>query len=71
MEPSYPWLAKSSFFSGIGLFVLALLVQGIGPMLVGPLPSWSSTVIIDLEVLGLLLAFFAPIIFGVVMPLVE
>jgi hypothetical protein len=64
------WL-KRSFFGGVSLLILGILVLKIGPAVVGPLPGWEQTLFWDLSVIGLLVAFFSPFVFGIVLPLLE
>ena len=67
----YPGLAKAGFLLGVGLFALgaggewAIHAAGVG------LPAWEDALFFDLEVLGVLVSLFAPLLFGVVMPLTE
>ncbi|MDS0280817.1 hypothetical protein [Haloarcula onubensis] len=64
-------LAKRGFLLGVGLFALGALGELAGPAVVGPLPGWGSTLLTDMEALGILLGLFSPLVFGIVMPLVE
>ncbi|MFD1513284.1 hypothetical protein [Halomarina rubra] len=62
----YPRLAKAGFALGVTMFVGgalgATLIEG---------PSLAHTLLIDAEALGILLGLFAPLVFGVVLPLTE
>jgi len=64
-------LAKRGFLLGVGLFVLGALGELGGHALLGTLPAWGNTLLVDMEALGILLALFSPLIFGIVLPLVE
>jgi hypothetical protein len=64
------WL-KRSFGGGLLAFIGSLLILKFGPQMVGPLPGWEQTLFWDLSVIGLLIAFFSPFIFGIVLPLLE
>lgn len=64
-------LAKRGFLLGVGLFTLGALGELTAHALLGPLPGWGNMLLTDMEALGLLLALFAPLIFGIVFPLVE
>jgi hypothetical protein len=66
----YPRLAKRSFLAGLCLFVVGLLGQTALPGLFGA-PPWSETLLLDLEALGLVVAFLSPFVFGVFLPLTE
>lgn len=67
----YPTMAKRGFFVGLALFLVGALGGLVGPAVAGPLPQWEATLLFDLEVLGLLVGFFSPMLFGVVLPLTE
>ncbi|MFW6018343.1 MAG: hypothetical protein ACOCPX_05935 [Halapricum sp.] len=67
----YPKLTRRGFALGVGLLVVGLLGETLGPMAFGSLPAWGHTLFIDLEALGILLGLFAPIVFGIVLPLTE
>ena len=46
----------------------------IGQAVLGTLPStpaWELTLLLDLEAIGLVIAFFSPFVFGVFLPLTE
>ena len=62
----YPTLTKRSF-----LFAIGGLGELIGHAYFAPLPGWEQTLLFDAEVVGLLVAFFAPIVFGILLPLTE
>jgi hypothetical protein len=64
------WL-KRSFGAGVFAFVIGLVVLKFGPQVFGPLPGWEHTLLWDLSIVGLLVAFFSPFVFGVVLPLLE
>jgi hypothetical protein len=67
----YPRWTKRSFLFGVGLFALGALGELLASTLLGPLPGWEQMLLFDAEVLGLLIALFAPILFGIVLPLTE
>jgi len=64
-------LAKRGFLLGVGLFALGALGELGGHALLGTLPAWGNTLLVDMEAAGILLALFCPLIFGIVLPLVE
>jgi len=64
-------LAKRGFLLGVGLFALGALGELAAATVLGPLPGWGNTLLTDVEALGILLGLFAPLVFGVVLPLVE
>lgn len=43
----------------------------VGPALFGPLPGWETMLLADAEVLGVLVGLLSPLVFGLVLPLVE
>lgn len=64
-------LAKRGFLLGVGLFVFGVLGEVAGPMLFGTLPGWGDMLLTDMEGLGILLGLFSPLIFGIILPLIE
>ncbi len=67
----YPRITKRGFQVGVGLFLVGVLGHVLLPVLFGPLPDWEATLLFDAEVLGILIAFFVPLLFGIVLPLTE
>jgi hypothetical protein len=67
----YPAITKRGFQVGVVLFLVGALGEALLPALFGPLPEWETTLLFDAEVIGLLVAFFVPLIFGLVLPLTE
>lgn len=67
----YPTLTRRGFALGIGLLVVGLLGEALGPAVVGSLPAWGHTLFLDLEILGILVGLFAPLVFGIALPLTE
>ena len=68
---NYPRLTKTSFLFGLALFAVGGLGELIGHAYFASLPGWEETLLFDLEVIGLVVAFFAPIVFGILLPLTE
>ena len=64
-------LAKRGFLLGVGLFAFGALGELVAHAFLGPLPGWGNLLLTDMEALGILLALFAPLVFGIVLPLVE
>jgi hypothetical protein len=62
---------KRGFFLGVGLFLLGVIGGKVAPMLFGTLPGWEQTLFFDLEVVGIAVAFCSPLVFGLVLPLLE
>lgn len=67
----YPMWTKRSFLTGISMFLFGLVAEFVGSTYFGPLPAWEHTLFVDLEFLGIFVALLAPIVFGIVMPLIE
>ena len=67
----YPKLAKRGFLLGVGMLFLGAAGEAFLPALVGPLPAWEHTLLLDVEILGLLVGFFSPLVFGIALPLTE
>jgi len=67
----YPTMAKRGFLVGLALFLVGAVGGLVGPAVAGPLPQWETTLLFDLEVVGLLVGFFSPMLFGVALPLTE
>lgn len=67
----YPDLAKWGFVIGALLFVVGAGGEVLAPVLIGPIPAWEQRLLFDLEAIGLLVGFFSPFIFGVMLPLIE
>jgi hydrogenase/urease accessory protein HupE len=63
--------AKQGFLLGVGLFAVGALGEIIGHALYAELPGWEQTLLFNAEVVGILLALLAPLVFGIVLPLIE
>ena len=63
--------AKLGFLLGLSLFVIGGGGEIVGHAVYGTLPAWEATLLFDLEVIGLLVGFFSPLVFGVALPLIE
>lgn len=67
VSTDYPSLAKGGFALGVALF----LAGALGQAALGQLPQWEQTLLFDLEIIGLLVGFFSPFVFGIALPLIE
>lgn len=67
----YVRLAKVGFLVGIALFAVGAGGELAGTALFGSLPGWETAILFDMEVLGVVAGLFSPLVFGVVLPLVE
>jgi hypothetical protein len=61
--------AKLGLLAGVALLALGASGEIIGHMLFEDLPGWEETLFVYAEGLGILVGFFSPLIFGIVMPL--
>jgi len=64
-------LAKRGFQLGVGLFVVGALGEVGAHLFVGTLPAWGNMLLIDMEAVGILLALLSPLVFGIILPLIE
>lgn len=67
----YPKLARRGFLLGVALLAVGVLGEFVGPLIIGSLPGQLHTLFIDLEALGILVGLFAPLTFGIALPLTE
>ena len=67
----YARIAKTGFLAGVGLFAVGVIGEFAGHSLVSSLPETVGSVLFAMEVLGVVIGFFAPIVFGAVLPLAE
>ena len=67
----YARLTKAGFALGVCLFALGAVGSALGPAMVGPLPNWERTLLVEGEVAGILIAFVSVFGFGIVLPLTE
>lgn len=67
----YSRYAKGTFLLGLTLFV----VGGIGELVLSsasaPAPDVATTILFDMEVLGVAVGLFGPLTFGIALPLIE
>jgi hypothetical protein len=64
-------IAKTGFFAGLVLFGFGVVGELAGHYLLGSMPGTAEQGLFAMEVLGVLVGFFVPIIFGAVLPLTE
>jgi hypothetical protein len=67
----YSTWTKRSFLFGAGLFALAAITKVVGHAYFGSLPRWEETLLVDAEIIGILVALLAPLLFGIILPLTE
>ncbi|AQL43600.1 hypothetical protein BV210_13230 [Halorientalis sp. IM1011] len=67
----YQTYAKGGFFLGVALLVIGIAGSVVGHAFFEPLPAWENTLFLAAEFSGLIIGFFSPILFGIVLPLIE
>jgi hypothetical protein len=67
----YGRIAKLGFFAGAAMFLIGAVGGVIGRSLLANLPGLASQLFISLEVVGVLIGLLVPLVFGIVLPLVE
>lgn len=70
-EMDYPRLAKGGFLLGLCLLVVGAVGGAVVHAAVTQVPSWGPSVLFDIEVVGLVVGFFSPFVFGILLPLTE
>lgn len=68
---NYARLTKGGFLLGLSLFLIGAGGEWLVHSWITQAPSWEDTLFFDLEIIGLLIGFFSPILFGIVLPLTE
>jgi hypothetical protein len=64
-------IAKTGFLAGLGLFVVGAVGELAGHSAASSMSETLESVLLMLEVLGVAVAFFVPVVFGAVLPLAE
>jgi len=67
----HAFLAKAGFLVGLGLFVFGVGGELLGHSVLHNLPAWEYTLFGYAEIVGLVIGFFSPWVFGVALPLLE
>ncbi|WP_265109413.1 hypothetical protein [Halosolutus halophilus] len=70
-SPDYAFLTKTGFLIGLGLFALGAGGELIGHAFFDQLPTWEETLFLYSEIVGLLIGFFSPFVFGIFLPLTK
>jgi hypothetical protein len=64
-------LARIGFLVGLAMFATGAAGELVGAAAFGSLPGWETTLLFDMEVFGVFLGLMSPLVFGIVLPLVE
>ena len=67
----YSRLTKLGIGSGLTLFAIGAVGLLVAPAVVGPLPAWERTLLLEAEALGVVLTLLSPFVFGILLPLIE
>lgn len=67
----YARIAKLGFFAGVAMFVTGAVGEVIGRTMTTGMPAAADQLFVSLEVVGVLAGLLMPLIFGIVLPLVE
>lgn len=67
----YARVAKLGFLGGAGLFLLGAIGELLVHGYVAGLPGVLDQVFLGMEVGGILVALFVPLVFGAILPLIE
>ncbi|MCQ4333612.1 hypothetical protein KM295_09010 [Natronomonas sp. F2-12] len=67
----YSKCAKVSFVSGVALLLLGAAGEFVLVEIQWNVPGWVHTLLVDVEIVGVLVALVLPIVFAIVLPLTE
>ena len=67
----YSRWAKGSFLAGAALLVLGAAAEFVLRTAQLTVPKWVHALLVDVEIVGVLVALLLPIVFGIVLPLTE
>ncbi|EJN59682.1 hypothetical protein SAMN04487950_3147 [Halogranum rubrum] len=70
-DVDYHRLTKTSVGFGVSLFVVAALGTFAGDAMFGEMTGLGETLLTNAELLGVAIAFTAPFVFGILLPLTE
>jgi energy-converting hydrogenase Eha subunit E len=64
-------IAKLGFFAGAAMFAIGAVGGVIGRSMTRGIPDVAGQLFVGLEAVGVLIALLVPLVFGIVLPLVE
>lgn len=64
-------IAKVGFFAGVAMFLFGAVGEAIGRTMTRGIPEMANQLFISLEIVGVLVGLLIPLVFGIVLPLVE
>ena len=67
----YARIAKAGFVGGLALFVIGVVGELAGHAVLASMPPTAEQGLFAMEVLGVAVGFFVPVVFGAVLPLTE
>lgn len=67
----YGRIAKLGFFAGVAMFIIGAVGEVIGRTMTTGMPAVADQLFLSLEVVGVLAGLLVPLIFGIVLPLIE
>jgi hypothetical protein len=67
----YERIAKLGFFAGVAMFVTGAVGEAIGRTMTTGMPAVADQLFISLEIVGVLAGLLVPLVFGIVLPLIE
>jgi len=71
IDTDYASLARTGFLLGVALFAVGVAGTLLSTTVFSSIPGWERSLIFYMEVLGILFGLCSPLVFGVVLPLLE
>lgn len=67
----YERLTKLGFLLSLAIFAVGAGGELTAAAMHMSLPAWENTLLVDLEIIGVIGALFTPLVFGIILPLTE
>ncbi|WP_158058763.1 DUF7860 family protein [Halorussus halophilus] len=67
----YERVTKLGFLLSLALFAVGAGGELTAATMHWTLPAWEHTLLVDMEILGVVGALFTPLVFGIILPLTE